>query len=374
MDKTIKILKKPITSVILAILFGVIVSMIILAVSGYNPFEVINSLVYGMVGTPKYVSNTIIKSVPLIMTGIGIAFAFKASLFNIGAEGQYIAGTIAATIVGVSFGSLPIYILAPLVLISGALFGAIIGCVIGILKAKFGIHEVITSIMFNWILFYLYNYVCSSSFISDSTSSGTHQISTSGMIMLFPVWKMSEAGTDFIRDHKFFGELLATDLNLGILIAILVAIGISYLLYHTTKGYEYRAVGISRTAAEFAGINVNKSIIQTMLISGAICGLGGALMISGTFPNAINKLAVFEGNGFNGIAVALIAGASPIGCIFSGLLFGGLIYAGQAVQFDTGAPSDIINIMIGVIVFFVALSKVVPIISEKLKKRRERNA
>lgn len=368
----IKILKKPLTSIIAAILCGFLVAIVILAVAGYNPFTALGSLFQGMLGRPKYISNVIIKSVPLIMTGIGIAFAFKAGLFNIGAEGQYIAGSIAAVIVGITV-HLPAVLEIPLVMISGALAGAILGGLIGLLKARFGIHEVITSIMFNWILLYLCNYISGSSIFNEPDQTNSLPIDPNGYIMLLPNWKISDQGMEYLKAHPFLSDILSTDFNFGFLVAIAVAIGISYLFYHTTKGYEYRAVGLSIDAAEASGISVRRSVIETMLISGAICGLAAALVISGTYPHETNVLGMFENNGFNGIAVALIAGASPIGCIFSGLLFGGLIYGGQSMQFQTGAPTDIVNIVIGAIVFFMALTRVLPNLADRLKRRGAKN-
>jgi len=135
-----------------------------------------------------------------------------------------------------------------------------------------------------------------------------------------------------------------------------------------------RAVGFNRDAAEFAGINVGRNITQAMLIAGALAGLAGALAITGTSPHKISQMAAFENNGFNGLSVALIAGSSPIGCIFAGLLFGGLLYGGQSVQQDVGAPTEIINIMIGTIVFFVALTKIVPSLADKLERRGAQRA
>ena len=143
---------------------------------------------------------------------------------------------------------------------------------------------------------------------------------------------------------------------------------ISFLLYKTAKGFELRAVGSNRFAAEFSGIYVNRNILHSMLISGAICGLAAALYITGNSPHGIATLAAFENTGFNGLAVCLIAASSPIGCIFAGLLFGGLIYGGQTLQYEVGAPSEIINIVIGVIVFFVALTHIIPPLVERLRK------
>lgn len=374
MQTLTKLLKKPITATIISIFLGFLVATVILAIAGYNPFEAFGALFSGMLSRPKYISNVIIKSTPIIMTGIGLAFAFKTGLFNIGAEGQYIAGTIASVIVGYSFDFNPI-VQIPLVLISGMIAGALWGSIIGFLKAKFGIHEVITSIMLNWIALYLSNFVVNSQAFHAPNTTASYTVNKSSFIMLLPDWKLSDEGLATLRKTPWLYDMLVkTDVNFGFLVAILVAVLVSFLLYRSTKGFELRAVGLNRDAAEFSGINVNRNIIQAMLISGAICGLAGALTITGVAPHRISQMAAFENNGFNGMAVALIAGSSPIGCIFAGLLFGGLIYGGQSVQAEIGAPTEIINIMIGTIVFFVALTVAIPSLALKLEKRGAKNA
>lgn len=374
MQTLTKLLKKPITATIISIFLGFLVATVILAIAGYNPFEAFGALFSGMLSRPKYISNVIIKSTPIIMTGIGLAFAFKTGLFNIGAEGQYIAGTIASVIVGSSFDFNPI-VQIPLVLISGMIAGALWGSIIGFLKAKFGIHEVITSIMLNWIALYLSNFVVNSQAFHAPNTTASYTVNKSSFIMLLPDWKLSDEGLATLRKTPWLYDMLVkTDVNFSFLIAILVAVLISFLLYRSAKGFELRAVGLNRDAAEFSGINVNRNIIQAMLISGAICGLAGALTITGVAPHRISQMAAFENNGFNGMAVALIAGSSPIGCIFAGLLFGGLIYGGQSVQAEIGAPTEIINIMIGTIVFFVALTVAIPSLALKLEKRGVKNA
>lgn len=374
MQTLAKILKKPITATIIAIFLGFIVATIILAIAGYNPFEAFGALFSGMFSRPKYISNVIIKSTPIIMTGIALAFAFKTGLFNIGAEGQYITGTIAAVIVGYSFNFHPI-LQIPLVLLAGTLAGAVWGSVVGFLKARFGIHEVITSIMLNWIALYLSNFVVNSEAFHAPNTTASYTVNKSSFIMILPDWKTSDEGLETLRKIPWLYDILVkTDVNVGFLVAVLVAVLIWFLLYKSTKGFELRAVGLNRDAAEFAGVNVNSNIVQAMLISGAICGLAGALTITGVAPHRISQMAAFENNGFNGMAVALIAGSSPIGCIFAGLLFGGLIYGGQSVQAEIGAPTEIINIMIGTIVFFVALTVAIPPLADKLRKRGVKNA
>ncbi|WP_366914692.1 hypothetical protein [Clostridium sp.] len=146
MGKITNILKKQITITLLAIIFGFIVSGFILAIAGYNPFEAFSILFKGMVSKPKYIVNVITKATPIILTGLSVVFAFKVGLFNIGAEGQYIVGTIAATVTGILF-DFPAWIQYPLVIISGIIAGGLYGAIIGFLKAKYGIHEVITGIM-----------------------------------------------------------------------------------------------------------------------------------------------------------------------------------------------------------------------------------
>ncbi|WP_271811427.1 ABC transporter permease [Clostridium beijerinckii] len=373
MKIVVKILKKPVTSTFIAIFFGFIVASIVLGVAGYNPIDAFSALFGGIFSKPKYISNTIIKATPIILTGLSVAFAFKTGLFNIGAEGQYIVGTIASTIVGIKL-NLPAVLEIPLVILAGVAAGAVFGGIVGILKAKFGIHEVITSIMLNWIALYLSNFVVSTDVFHQPDSTSTYMINESGFTTILGNWKTSDAGMEFLSHHKWLSEvLLKTDVNIGIIVAIIMAVVISVLLYKSAKGYELRAVGLNKDAAEFAGINVNRNIIQSMVIAGALSGLAGALAITGTAPHKLSTMAAFENNGFNGLSVALIAGSSPIGCIFGGLLYGGLLYGGQSVQSAIGAPSEIINIMIGTIVFFVALTKIVPALADRLLKRGEKN-
>lgn len=370
MNLAARVLKKPVTSSIIAVLVGFIVASAVLASAGYNPLEAFVVLFQGALGRPKYVSNLLIKATPILLTGVAIAFAYKAGLFNIGAEGQYIMGTVCATVTGIML-DLPAPLQIPLVLLVGILGGALAGSLVGWLKAKFGIHEVITSIMINWISLYLCNFVVNSATFHSPNSTATHQIHESSFTMILPNWKTSPEGIAFLDQFLPLKEfLLKTDVNIGIVVAILAAFVIGWLLMKTKVGYEIRAVGLNKDAARFAGISVEKNLVLCMLISGGLCGLAGALMITGTAPHAISTLAAFENNGFNGLSVAFIAGSSAVGCIPAALLFAGLLYGGQSVQQLMGAPSEIINIMIGTIVFFVALGNLVPMLLEKYEHKR----
>lgn len=375
-QKVIKLLKKPITSTLIAVVCGFVVASVILALAGYSPSKAMGALFNGIFSKPKYVSNVVIKSTPIILTGVSVAFAFKTGLFNIGAEGQFIMGAIASVVVGTIIPqSVPAIVQVPAVLTAGIIAGMAMGGIVGFLKSKFGIHEVITSIMFNWIAFYFSNFIVSLKKFHKPNTNGTYPVNQNSFTTILSKWKISAEGKKFRRQNPFFNEILGTDLNIGIFVAIVIAVVIAFVLYKTKKGYELRAVGLNSSAAEFAGINVNKNILHAMLISGAISGLAAALMITGTEPHNISTMAAFENNGFNGLSVALIAGSSPIGCIPAGLLFGGLIYGGRAIQSEVGAPSEIINIMIGTIVFFVALTNIVPTLADRYNKRRgEKNA
>ena len=368
MGKISNIFKKQITITLLAIFFGFIVSAVILAAVGYNPLETFAILFKGMFSKPKYIMNVIIKATPIILTGLSVVFAFKVGLFNIGAEGQYIVGTIAATVTGILFDFPPI-IQYPLVILSGMIAGGLYGAIIGFLKSKYGIHEVITGIMFNWIAFYAGNYVVTLDRFHQPNSTNTYSINQSAMDFIYN-WKVSESGAAVLKGNKLLLDIIGkTDINIGILFAIIVAILVKVILNKTTKGFELRAVGFNKDAAEFAGINIKRNIIYALLGAGAIAGLAGALSITGV-SHKLLTLSASENYGFNGLSVAMIAGNSPIGTIFAGLLFAGLFYGGGSIQSEIGAPSEIINIMVGTILFFVAIANIVPILVDKLAKKR----
>lgn len=357
---------------LVAVLVGMVIASIVLVVAGYNPFEAFAALIKGAFGRPKYISNVIIKATPILLTGVSVAFAFKTGLFNIGAEGQYILGTVLATIVGVTV-DLPMPLQIPVVVLAGVAGGALLGAFVGWLKARFGIHEVITSIMCNWIAFYLCNFVVMSDMFHKPNSSSALPVNPSSYTMILGMWKKSEAGKEFLAGIPWLREiLLKTDVSAGFPIAVIVAILAGLVLTRTKLGYELRAVGFNRDAARFSGIPVERNIVLSMLISGGICGLAGALTITGTSPHTITLLAAMESYGFNGMSVAFIAGCSPVGCIPSSIMFASLIYGGMSLQQDLGVPSDIINIMIGSIVFFTALPGIAPFFADKIRKSREK--
>lgn len=356
----------------IAVFLGFMVACCILLATGYSPTFSMAVMFNAIFSRPKFIINVIIKSTPIILTGLSVTLAFKSGLFNMGAEGQFIASTIVAAIIGIKCNFPPI-IQIPLIIFAGILAGAIMGGIVGWLKAKCGIHEVITSIMLNWIAFYMCNFVANSNTFHKPESDGTFPINRSGQTLLFYDWKFSPDGRSYLQDHPILGDIiLKTDFNLNFLIAVAMAIVVWMIIYKTTKGYEFRTSGLNPDAAQNAGIDVTRNIFYTMMISGALAGLAGVLAITGSSSPVLHVLSVFENYGFNGLSVALIAGSSPIGCIFAGLMFSGLIYAGQTLQSKVGAPSDIVNIMIGTIVFFVALVRIIPILVNRYLEKEER--
>lgn len=365
-----RFLRSRFAAALAAVLVGFAISALVLKAAGFDPLRSFAALFDGAFGKPKYVANVFIKATPILLTGVSVAFAYKTGLFNIGAEGQYILGTVLATIVGVTCNFPPV-IQVPLVLLAGTLGGAAAGAFVGWLKARFGIHEVITSIMCNWIMFYLCNFVVMSDTFHKVESTSALAVNPSSFTLVLGTWKRSEAGRSFLEGIPWLREImLKTDLNFGFLIAIAVALLASAVLTRTKLGYELRAVGFNRDAARFSGISVERSIVLSMLIAGGISGLAGALTITGISPHTVTLLAAMESYGFNGLSVAFIAACSPLGCIPSSVLFASLIYGGMTVQQVMGAPSDIINIMIGIIVFFTALPGITVALADLLAKVR----
>lgn len=337
-----------------SVLMGLIVGAIILLIAGYNPIEAYAVMISGIFSRPKYIAYTIVRSTPIILTGVAVTFAFKTGLFNIGAEGQFIVGSLFAVMAGY-FLNLPPVIHAIVALLVGALAGGIWAAIVGFLKAKSGVNEVISSIMLNWIALYLSNFALGFDALRRPNSDSSHKILDTASIRILGEWKTSESGRSFLSGNEFLRDFLNPPLNYGIFIAILVAIAIWYILKNTTLGYQLKAVGYNKDAAEYGGINIKKNVVVSMAISGAIAGIAGATQVLGV-TEQIGILTATEGYGFDGIAVSLIAGNNPLGAIPAGLLFGGLQYGGAKLN-TIGAPSEIINIVIGVIVFFVAIPK-----------------
>ncbi|MGM9534589.1 MAG: ABC transporter permease [Intestinibacter sp.] len=350
--KSKKIINDTFIFSIASVVLGLLVGAIALILSGHNPITVYSALIEGIIGKPKYIAWTIIRGTPLILTGLSIAFAYKTGLFNIGAEGQFIIGALVAVLVGAGV-DLPAFIHIPLTLISAALAGALWGGISGWLKARFGINEVISNIMLNWIAFYFSNFILMTTWLKVPNSETSVPIKDSAKISID--WMKGLVGP-------------ATSVNWGIVISIILVLIIAFILKKTTLGFELRAVGFNKFGAEYAGINIRSSMVKSMAIAGLLAAIAGAIQVMGV-TNVITVLPAQEGYGFDGIAVALIANNNPIGVIFSGLLFGAFKYGGTKMQ-SVGAPSEVVNIIIGSIVYFIALTSVIRILYLKIRQKR----
>lgn len=364
--------KNRLTVTIISILMGLVVGAIILSIAGFSPMKAYGIMLDGVFGSGKYISWTIIRSTPIIITGISVAFAFKTGLFNIGAEGQFIVGSLFAALVGYFF-KLPPVLHVIVALIAGALAAGLWAGIAGILKSKFGVNEVISSIMLNWIALYLNNYLISLPGFRRPNSDASYKILESAELNILKKWKLSEAGRAVLKNNKLLKDFLNPPVNYGFIIAILLAFLVWYILKNTTIGYQLKAVGYNKDAAEYGGINIRKNIVVSMIIAGAISGIAGATQVLGV-SRQVAILAAMEGYGFDGMAVSLIAGNNPLATIPAGLLFGGLKYGGSKLNSTIQAPSEIISITIGVIVFFVAMPKLLEIIQglQKVKNRGDK--
>ena len=334
---------------LIAIAFAFVVGGVFLQCIGISPFVAYAKLLESAFSTPKSISYCIVYGTPLIFTGLSVAFSFRTGVFNIGAEGQFVVGSMAACVIGILVPA-PAIVLVPLCLLAAAAAGALWGFIVGVLKTKWGINEVLSMIMFNWIAFYLSNYIVSIPAIhSEGSAEATKNVSDAARILL----------PEGIREALG----LANTTNWGIILAGLFAIAIYLIIEKTTLGYELKAVGFNRHAAEYGGINVNRAMLTALSISGALAGMGGAVQLMG-MGQRISVFAGQEGYGFDGIVVALIGSSNPLGVVIAGIFYGALKYAGSKLNL-IGAPSEVIKIITGTVVFFIAISHIFKIVKKR---------
>ncbi len=323
----------PIVSVVVALL----IASVIIIMIGKSPIEAYTILLKGAFGSSSAIANTIVKTTPLILTGLAVGFGFRAGVFNIGAEGQMVMGALMATLVAINLGSVPPFIAITITLLVGMLAGAGWAAIAGYLKAKTGAHEVVTTIMLNWIATYLSSYMVQ---VPLAVGSGTPKSPE-----IAPSTKLPELLT-----------VGAINMNAGIIVSIIAAILLYIILEKTTMGYEVKAAGFNPYAAEYGGISLSKNITMSMAISGALAGLAGAIELTGVHYRFLGTLS--GGKGFDGISIALIGQNNPIGIIFAALLMGALRTGSNEMQF-AGIPKHIVMIIQGIVIFLVAADRIV---------------
>jgi simple sugar transport system permease protein len=347
--RTGRALAVPIGSVLLAFAAGAV----IVAVTGGDPLKAYQALACGgfglfcFGGEPSILqlSNSLVFVTPLIMAGIAVALPFRAGMFNIGAEGQLIMGAILATTVGIHLAGWPVFVLLPLVLVCGALGGAVWGGIVGVLKATTGAHEVVTTIMLNFVAQW---------FLRFLIIGGPLQL-PGGSSKSSPIGASAQLATLVPHDSRIFLGLPGAvyRAHTGLFVALAAAAVFAFLLWRTSLGYEIRAVGQSQRAARYAGISVKQTLITSMLLAGGFAGLAGAVQIAAVDHNLTDQYFT-DTTGFDAIAVALLGLNSAIGIVLSAILFGALHSGGSTMQSDAGVSGNLVYVLQALILFSIA--------------------
>ncbi len=351
---------------LLAIVAGLLAGFVILLVS--NPANALRGLYTILLGGwnngMKGMGQVLYYATPIIMTGLSVGFAFKTGMFNIGAAGQLMVGGFVSVYVGVTWTFLPGALHWLAALLMGALAGMAWGMLVGLFKALLNVHEVITSIMLNYIGMYGINYLVKNSHLFDALKNQTVNVAANAVL--------PKAGLDRVFYILKGAYHDASAVNAGILIAIGLAALMYIVLNKTTFGFELKACGHNRHASRYAGISENRAIITSMSIAGALAGVAGALMyLAPASGMHIHVAEVLAAQGFNGIAVALLGMSNPLGIIFSGLFIAHITVGGSYLQ-SLKYMKEIIEVIIGLIIYFSAFSLLVRDVIARAGRRRAR--
>lgn len=322
---------------LISVLLGIVLGAVIMFIFGYDPIWGYEELFNKAFGSAKDIGEIFTNMGPLILVALGFAVASRAGFFNVGLPGQAYAGWIAAGWFGLSNPDMsrPLSIISTVLI--GMIAGGIIGAIPGILRAYLGTSEVIVTIMMNYIVLYSGNAIIRGLFSKDIMRNADSSIKVSENVSYQTAW------LDTLTNHS--------RMNIGIFIAIIGIIIIWFLLNETTLGFEIRSVGLNPNASEYAGMSAKRTIILSMIISGAFAGLGGVVYGLGTFENVFVQASSVS-IGFDGMAVALLAQNNPIGILFSAFLFS-FLSVGSSGMTIAGIPKELISIVTALIIFFV---------------------
>lgn len=335
---------------IISVILGLIAGAILMASIGNNPFEGYAYLFKGGLMSIERIGNTLASATPIILTGLSVAFAFKTGLFNIGASGQMLMGGLAATAVSLTL-NLPHYLMVPIIILASIIGGGLWGVVPGYLKAKFNVHEVVATIMMNWIAFWIVYYTIPAYFKGATLETESRLIPSFGSLKV--EWLTN------LFNHSY--------INLGFFIAIIAVIIISVILNRTVLGFQLKAAGYNRNAARYSGMNVNRNIVTSMVIAGALAGLAGATFYVGYASNM--QIGILPTAGFDGIAVALLGANNPYGA-FAGAIFFGLLHSGKGfMSAMTDIPPEIGDTIIATIIYFSAVSVLIERFLKSITKK-----
>lgn len=336
---------------LISVFIGLLAGAFIMLFFGYNPIQGYAALWEGAFGDAYFIGETIRQVTPYILTGLAVGFAFRSGLFNIGAEGQVIVGWLSAVWIGTTIDA-PMIIHLPLAILVAALAGAIWGFIPGILKARLGVHEVIVTIMLNYIALYSANAIIRN-VLTDSANSTDRIAETASL------------SSEWLQSLTYFSRL-----HYGILIALFAAVIMWFIIERTTIGYELKSVGFNQHASKYAGMNVKRNIVLSMVIAGAFAGLAGSMEGLGTFGN-MTVSGGFTNLGFDGIAVALLGANTALGIVLAAILFGALKVGALNMPTEAGVPNELVDIIIALIIFFVASSYIIRWIVLRFKKEEK---
>ena len=351
-------------SSILAIVAGLIAGFVILLIS--NPSQAFKGFITILTGGLSDMFNlgqVLYYATPIIMTGLSVGFAGKTGLFNIGASGQFTCGMYASILVAIKCSFLPNPLQCIAALAAGVLAGAIWGLIPGILKALRNVHEVIACIMMNYIGMYLVNYLIKETKIYDQLKNMTMRVPSGANLPTLGLEKVFSTTTAQ-------GGVRPSSIGSGILIAIVVCVLLYVVIEKTKFGYELKSCGYNREAARYAGINENRGIMLSMVIAGALSGLGGAMLALAGAGRGVTVVEVLANEGFQGIPVALLGLYNPIGILFSGVLIAYLTQSGFLLQRLDFAP-EIIEIIVSIIIYFSALALLLKGLVQRLMKVKD---
>ncbi|CCK82840.1 Nucleoside ABC transporter membrane protein [Lactobacillus equicursoris 66c] len=337
---------------IVSVIAGFLVGAIIMLIWSYDPLQAYSSMFESALGSMNGIGETIRNATPLILIAIGFQISSAAGFFNIGLPGQAQAGWLTAIWIGLAWKNLPVYILLPIEIIAGIIAGALVAGIAGWLRAYFGTNEVISTIMLNYTVLYLCQYlhqdVMSKNLRIDTDTTKTIPANASLRIP-----SLSAA----FGDSRISG---------GIFLALIGLVIFWFVMKETTVGFEIKAVGLNPFASRYAGMSDKKNIIVSMLLSGAFCGLGGVIQGLGTYQNYFTQTTTLD-IGWDGMSVALLGGMSAIGILLASILFSILKIGGLGMQTLAGIPYEIVSIVIAAIIFFVAISWAVGLLFKEKK-------
>ncbi len=340
MMKKISFLDSKLWLTLIAILVGFLFGTIIMLIGHLSPIVVYEKMFSALFGSPKYMLVQLVYCAPLIFTGLSVTFAYKTGVFNIGAEGQFVVGEIAAMVLGIVL-KLPPVIHSIVCILGAAFAGFLWAGFVALIKIKRNVNEILAFIMLNWIAFYLSNYIINLPYLHHPACDSSKNIEKTALIVV---------------SDKIAALVDCEMANCGFLIAVVAAVVIYVILQKTTLGYALKAVGYNQSAAIYAGIDAGKSTIVSIGVAGALAGIGGAIEVLG-ICGKIPQFSMQEGFGFDGITVALIGCTNPLGCILSGLFYSSMKYIGRRISL-VGAPKEIISLIMGCVVLFIAISEI----------------